>query len=311
MKTFWNICTIAGLLLLMGACSKEALDQVTKEHSNEYELKFTASGVHTSTEPITKSSTKKPVTQNLDLITTMNFFIYTAENELIRSYMQKKSDSTFGMIDIQLTEGDYKIGIVAYTDAPYLDILDNGIYHALNFTPDYDHPVLSLGNTNEEIYSIGYHNFTVSNDSVYSPLELKRLNSHFELEITDEIPADADFLIVDITQGTNVQLFRDDDLSPAFETMQNYFELSDLRGQSGTKFPVIVYPQHKSGWNTEVRARVYDTNRDLIADLRINDVQFKSNYRTNASGQLFAGVEGVGLSTTLIEDYDGEIPIEY
>ncbi|MDM1295930.1 hypothetical protein HX021_16690 [Sphingobacterium sp. N143] len=298
--------------VMLIACNKQdVIDSSTKD-KKEFKVKFSTKGFKTSIKPFASKTKAAGLNSVEDSISKMNFFVYKLDNTLVGNYAQTSADPDFGTLNVKLSEGKYKIGIVAYSNYPYLDVSSNGIYHSLLYTPDYDSPYVYLGNLNEELFSYGYQEFVVANDSTYSPFELKRLNALFELEILDEIPNDAAEMIIDINQGTSMTLFNEEYLSPASEVLENYFDLSSYRGQEGSKFPVIVFPELKLGSTATINISVYNNAvpRQRIRYVTISDVEFKPNFITKASGVLF-GDESIGIGTTLLEDYDGNIPVEY
>jgi|GEM_PF-2167555 len=311
MKNLFNLTILSFLLI---ACKKDVPKPSLIDGEENYKIKFSATGFRTSVEPISKKASNKANSIVNDSIQKMNFFIYNQDNYLVGNYAQTRNDVNFGTLETKLGPGTYKIGVVAYPQFTGLYVSPTDIFHSIYYTPNYDHPYVELGNNNKESFTSGYHEIIVKQDSTYAPIELKRLNAILEIEILDALPNDAAYLTVGATQGTSVQLFRGDDLSAATEYLSNYFDLSEFSGQKNIKLQAVVYQQKKSGSKINLNISVHNSNRQRIKNIIINDVLFKSNFKTKVAGELFGGVvgnENIGVSTTIIKEFEGDIEVDF
>ncbi|MFD0795232.1 hypothetical protein ACFQZX_16545 [Mucilaginibacter litoreus] len=232
---------------------------------------------------------------------TLRYIVYNQLGKPVRNINQIEGTSGFGTITDSLSQGKYTVVIIAATTYGTPDYNENNpgyiapIFNVKDLATDnfsyeykgYDHPSTSV------FYETYFKKLTleVGNDDIAQNLVLDRISGLLEINIEDEIPANAKKIsiylnTVPLYWSVNQSKFLydiDDDF-----IKRNYsVTLSDA--VKGTKNYKLSIPLPGNINLSTIRISCYDTNNSIMSEKTISKVQISSTQKTLLTGNLFGG----------------------
>ena len=194
---------------------------------------------------------------------------------------QQNSQMDFGTIELEMEYGDHDVTVVATrSDGQQLT---NGVLEVEALKPTFG--------LRERITILDV------NDSFV--LEITRITASLLVEINDEIPAGASFVLIQIAD-------KYDDLSVSdFSGLNAYAYTKDIPidgmvGNTGVVLSIaMLCPQYLSAYSTDVDITIYNENGGVISHHAIDDIPIKSNTKTRIFGDFFTPI-----SFSVMVNYD-------
>lgn len=325
MKRSYLFLSILSLTFVLLSCSKDK-EQVTPESidpSKLYNVEFSVGGFSESHRPFDKLATTKS-TSSTQLINKILYVILDKDLLPIDTIMRDVHEKISTVV-VKLPLGKYTLRTIGYNAKPEKGEVSL-VYEKyknvfVNFFPI---EIDGFKSYNIEDVFVLNKELNVIKDTVYSDLELTRLNSRLELNIQDKIPNGIKHIELSISSKTNLYGAFVSGGVYDYITLPNYNQpqfnssfidvtnLTTLANQ--TLFTnVLTHEQRYTGFEerlSNVKINAYDTDGELVVTKEISDVKFVPNTITHLSGKLFeelGGEKNNSLAVTINEDYSSNI----
>ncbi len=314
-------------LLLINACSKDPLTPHEPGNEEKQLLSLTVDGFSQSLLPFADriqaanlSASLLPValsssgTNLSDNINTLEFKVYH-KNKLIDILRQHSNDSDFGKYENYLPPDGtpYRVFVVG----AMLDI-DNGGDIQLKRGATTDETNIKI--LPELVDAFSFHNsYLIEAESQTENIQLKRFVGRLEINLTEEIPHNAEYIEITIHNTAKYfmpvseQGYYQDPKKDSIEhnTFKKVFIKPENVGRDDYSINLYFILKSKLGseaeiTNVTIRA-VSDMNQKI--DIReINDVKLQANMHTKLTGKIFSHHPNRTFDIELDSDWDSEVP---
>lgn len=220
-----------------------------------------------------------------DACTHLNFAIYGLDGTRIKQINQTLADPDFGKASFQLTEGTYRVVVVAHSSSTNPTMTDPGKIQFSNST-GYSDTFLCSGTVN------------IKDEPVNMRLTLERIVALCRFVITDDYPADVTRMRFQYTGGSNAFNAISSGFGCATSTQTINYEVS-----TGLKqFDLYTFPLATEG-ELHLTVTALDANNKTVRE-RSFDVGITRNNISWLSGEFFkdsgspANITEININTT-------------
>ena len=220
-----------------------------------------------------------------DACTHLNFAVYGLDGTRIKQINQTLADSDFGKASFQLTEGTYRVVVVAHSSSTNPTMTDPGKIQFSNST-GYSDTFLCSGTV------------TIQDEPVNMKLTLECIVALCRFVITDDYPADVTRMRFQYTGGSNAFNAISSGFGCSSSTQTINYEVS-----TGLKqFDLYTFPLATEG-ELHLTVAALDANNQTVRE-RTFDVAITRNNITWLTGEFFkdsgspANINEVNINTT-------------
>lgn len=269
-KTLLKLCLALLISIGMSSCEKPVIDDVTPSPVDDG-FAITFNITHFEQAPFATQVYSRASNDAADVCTHINLAVFSGDTK-VKAINQTSTDADFGKLSVNLQEGNYTVVILAHscqgnatiTSPAEIKFPNNKVTDTFFYCQD-----ISVG----------------QNQSL--DVVLHRAVAMFELNITDNMPAEVNLMTFKYTGG-----------SSTFNALTGYGCVNsrqtetrdvtaDMHGKP-SKFQVYTFP-HEAADKLKITATASGAGEAMVAEREFDEVPVEINQITRYTGEFFSG----------------------
>ncbi|VTQ00361.1 hypothetical protein [Sphingobacterium daejeonense] len=289
-----SLIILALLPLLFFGCKKGGSTDEPKPEEELYSIQFSSSIFLQQVNPMSKKAASVSVSNSSisedDKFGKLYYLIYDSNDKLVYKNEKNVENYSPGSADfinkVELPKGNY---IVLAIGSPKDVNAGNGYKNIRLEAYDYE----------KHLFVSDIKSIVVKQDSIYSPLSLKRMSSSLEIQTTDEKPLEVSKIVLKC-KNLPESFYPFNNKQDPYSFMQLEPKFIATKTAKGYNIKTILLADRtKESTVFDIEVKMYNKDNVFLGTKDIKNVTIKENHQTKLEGALFEAFQEKDKSTSL------------